>query len=855
MILAIWLLRPGKGRKARLSLLLRVLMTALICLALSGVSVIGRTDQQAAFLLVDVSRSMEGTDTLTLARQALEGRTEGMNVGVIAFGKNAMVETALSKEPALLSLSADVNRDATDLKGALALARALLPSDQSGGLAVLSDGRLTRTPDATDVDVPVNVLMTEALSGMDAQVTKVEVLASLYQGQRFQVNVDVYASGAGEGTLTLYQDGRAVSTREVSLRRGENTFAFEDVAAQTGVVTYEARLRADGDSRPGNDRAGAVLRVSGTPRVLIAEGSASEGQELAKMLTAAGIDAKTANPAALPETAAEYQPYQAVALVNVDLDDVSDAQQAALVQAVRELGRGLAVFGGDSSYARGGYRGSLLEEALPVTSDVRSKLDIPTAALVIAIDKSGSMTDGQFGVTRLEVAKEAACRSVEVLNERDQIGVIAFDDTGAWVVPLAQLSDVAGVQAEIGTIRPGGGTAFYPPIAMAYEALRNAKAQYRHLIFLTDGEAGDRGYEGIVRNMAEAGITVTTVAVGTGADVATMKRLAELGKGRCYYAGEFDNVPKIFAKETMLMAGAYVQNRSFFPLVTDSELTGFSGFPALSGYLSTTAKPLATQTLISDREDPILCWWQFGAGRALAWTSDINGAWTENYLRWEEAAAFFGGLLYHIMPEEAQDGEISVQDGRLVLTLSAPVEGGQAEATVLTPDGKTETVRLDQTTPTKLTGAFPFEEAGAYAVTAIARDRDGRQWTAEGGTVIGWSEEYDLRSRDTGALLALSQATGGSVVQSPEELLRFAVSAAPVRTSLSALFAGVAGLLLLADIAQRRLDWEKRQEKQEKASRRRIVNKREKTPRSKPEQNVGQTSEALWQNLQKRKRM
>ena len=137
------------------------------------------------------------------------------------------------------------------------------------------------------------------------------------------------------------------------------------------------------------------------------------------------------------------------------------------------------------------------------------------------------------------------------------------------------------MQEKIGTIRSGGGTAFYSPLVMAYNALKPAEAQYKHVIFLTDGEAGDTGYLDVVRQMAEDGITVTTVAGGDGADYAVLSRMAENGQGRMYSAGPFDSLPRIFTKETMLISGAYVQNRVFTPAVTDPSMTGFPGFPEL----------------------------------------------------------------------------------------------------------------------------------------------------------------------------------------------------------------------------------------------------------------------------------
>ena len=72
--------------------------------------------------------------------------------------------------------------------------------------------------------------------------------------------------------------------------------------------------------------------------------------------------------------------------------------------------------------------------------------------------------------------------------------MIAFDDAAKWVVNLQKAEDVEAIQNQIGTIRPGGGTAFFTALYEATYALMNAQAQQKHIIFLTDGEAGDTGY-------------------------------------------------------------------------------------------------------------------------------------------------------------------------------------------------------------------------------------------------------------------------------------------------------------------------------------------------------------------------
>lgn len=860
--LAVWLMArrwSARGLKARLSHMLRYVLLALTILSLAGTSVMGPASDQAAWLLVDASASVSSANLSELVQEALSEAEPGQKIGVIAFGGNAMIETPLSDAPTFSGVQTAVDASGSDLEEALLLASALLPSDHAGGIAIISDGLVTDT-DASDLQrrgIPVNALKVVSGSSRDAQVTQVQAPATVYQGQSFTVTVTIHSTVESDAKVILLTNRTATATRDVTLRKGENTFVFQDVAATSGVVTYEAQVSLTGDGNSRNDRMGAYVAVTGAPGILLVEGREGEGTELRKMLQASGMTVQTVAPGMLSEAAADYRAWHAIALVNVDADTLTEAQIAALSIASRELGRGVAVFGGDSSYALGGYRGSSLEAMLPVTIDVKNKLDLPSTALLLVIDKSGSMTAGQFGVTRLEVAKEAAARAIEVLTPQDLAGVITFDDEGKWVFPLTNVTDAAALQELIGTIRPGGGTAFFTPLSMALEAMSSVTAQHKHIIFLTDGQSGDHGYETLVETMAQHGITLTAVAVGDGADKQVMLRLAELGGGRAYAAGEFDNVPKIFTKETLLVAGTYVQNRTFTPIVTDAALTDFPGFPQLTGYLATTEKPLATVAMVSDREDPILAWWQYGAGRVLCWTSDVQGGWSESFLHWDDAAAFFGGLLSHVLPGWEQSGEMTMTNG--MLTYLAP-EGteGTVTARIVTPDGETQDVPLEQVAHHRYEAAVDDQQSGAYAVQVIMQQNGQTVATLEGGAVIPYAREYDLRVTDAGALEQLTSNTGGQLATSAADLLTFQKATARTRHDLLPWLMTAALLLLLLDIAQRRLNWEKalpRPSDEAKPKRKKPTPSPKQKPISKQPSDPTQTSQQLWENLQHRKRL
>ena len=871
-------LQKSRSRKERVSHLLRHVLIILTALAFAGVSVLTASPDRSAWLVLDLSASANEEEVLSLANQALGEAGESRKTGVIVFGRHAAVEKSIGSFAAFQEIHAAVDRSGSDLGEALELASALLPTDANGGIAVIADPAVTGVEEwlASNPSVPVNTLQISEKSGPDAQVTEIQIPATLYQGQKYTTLVTVHSNTASEATLLLSENRETPETRKVTLRKGENTFAFESVADRAGVIPCEAQILMEGDTVSANNLAGAYTVVAGEMNVLLAEGKSGEGTELKKMLESAGMKVRVLPASMLSDQASDLWAYHTVALVNVDAAQLSDGQVRALDEAVRSLGVGLAVFGGDDSYALGGYRGSDLEKLLPVTIDVKNKQDLPTTALIICIDKSGSMADETWGVSRLQLAREAACSALEVLNPRDSAGVIAFDDAGKWVVPLSPVTDAAAMQEQIRTIRLGGGTAFFSALKMAQEALQKVNAQYKHVIFLTDGEAGDTGYEEVVKEMTQQGITVTTVAVGEGADTAGMRKLAELGNGRMYYAGPFDSLPKIFTKETMMIAGAYVQNRTFTPVVTDETMTDFEGFPALDGYLATTEKPLATVSLASDREDPVLAWWQYGAGKVAAWTSDVQGAWTASFLSWSEAPAFFGGIVSFVLRVQQPGGKANLEDGKLSFRAEAEEEllsrAAKAEAEILRPDGTKETVPLSQVSAKTFEAAADTAQAGAYGVHVTLWDRLGNELlSSDSGAVLSWSREYDLRSNSAflsesateseGVLARLSEQTGGKSLESAEGLLSFRDTSARKRRDLTWILALLAGLLFLFDVAQRRLDLlpepRKKEEPAHPAEQETLPAKPKKknteTPKQEPPKE--KAADVLWENLQKKKRL
>src|SRR6185503_4098478 len=400
--------------------------------------------------------------------------------------------------------------------------------------------------------------------------------------------------------------------------------------------------------------------------------------ELVDALETQRQNVDTIVPEALPTEFAALATYDSVVLVDVPRSRLSDRQLASLQVYVRDLGKGLVMIGGPDSYGAGGYQKTPLEESLPVDMGVRDRQKQPDVALVVVIDQSGSMDachcnsfnggmgggTGIGGVRKVDIGKEAILRAAAALTARDEIGVVGFNEQAHWVVKTQPLGGIADLQGAIGGIQPLGQTNIYAGLEQAVESLEGTTATRRHIILLTDGWSRSGQYDEIIARMKAAGITLSTVGAGGGANP-FLEQLAQQGGGRFYAAANPASIPDIFLKETQQVAGQQIIEEPFFPILTSSSpiLRGLDqGLPRLRGYNGTTAKAAAQTVLVTARDDPLLAQWQYGLGRSVAWTSDSTGRWARDWVGWSGFSRFFSQLVSWTFPGEETGGIEAVFD-------------------------------------------------------------------------------------------------------------------------------------------------------------------------------------------------
>ncbi|MEN9937767.1 MAG: hypothetical protein RLZZ387_4346 [Chloroflexota bacterium] len=764
------------------SLLVRTAILAALVLSLAGAQLVRPVRELTTVFLVDASDSIAPAQrerALQYVDEALATMPPADRAAVVVFGENALVERAASDMTILGRINSAPVTTRTNIQDAVQLGLALLPAETQKRLVLVSDGgeNAGRAGDAARLaalrGVPIDVVALPSERGPDVLVSALNVPGTAREGQEVALGVGISSTFATSGRLQVFVDGRPAGEQEIAIEPGQTSFEVRVPAGEAGFRRLEVRLDAQGDVEPQNNRVAAFTEVQGPPRVLLIAAAPERAAVLQELLEASGVRAELRSPQQAPASLDQLGAYAGVVLVDTPARALPKTLIEALPVYVRELGRGLAMTGGVESFGAGGYRRTPLEQALPVSLDPRDTMEQPDLALVMVIDRSGSMDEAGSGGgrTKLELAKEAVYQASLGLGEQDQVGIVLFDDTAQWAMEVQRLPPAVEIERALGSFGPGGGTDIRPGIERAAEALAQTEAKVKHVILLTDGIA-ESNYSDLVVQMRAANITISTFAVGADANP-NLRAVAEQGGGRFYQVTRVEEVPQVFLQETVIAAGRDIVEGPFVPQVALPVplVRGLGAVPQLYGYNGTEIKETARAILVTPDGKPILAQWQYGLGRAVAWTSDVQGKWATDWVTWGEFPRFVGGLADLLLPPPNAGAlalRSTVDGGRAVIELTAQDEQGRPlndlslAGRLVDPENSGAPLSFTQVAPGRYRAASPATAPGVYLAQVAAADAEGRQLgVASTGVAVSYSLEYGER-RDNPALLRdLAQITGG----------------------------------------------------------------------------------------------
>lgn len=798
-----------------LGVLFRTALAAALTLAVARLARTADATRVSTIFLVDVSESVpdealeDARETVRAAWDAREARGEG-DVQLVVFAREARAVALGAADDPVPVIERFTERDAirsTDLQQALQLAYGLFPAGHVRRVVLLSDGNqtegdlLAEASRARAFGVRVHAMPMRQGAPPEVAVRDLSLPERIEVGEPFPVRVRVFSSVAARARLRLYQ-GETLngldSVRDVELEPGETEVEFRSIVRVAGPVTYrvtaEPSAREPGGPVPNrfteNDEYETTVVVPGKPTVLYVEGAEGRATYLARALSAADYDVDVRGPRAIPTTLRELERFDFFVLSDVSAEQVSMGQLDLIERYVRDVGGGFLFAGGERGYGLGGWQGTRLEQILPVRMDAERRRDQPSLALSLVIDRSGSMS-GQ----KMELAKDAAKATAELLSSDDFIGVIGFDSQPERVVRMQSAANRVRIQRDISRLTARGGTAIFPALDMAYQDLAVTRARIKHVILLTDGISPERGITELVQVMRAEGITVSAVGLGSDVNRALLQSVANLGGGRAYLTNDPHNIPRIFMRETTTVARSAAVEELFRPIVRSPadflRGTGIEGAPYLHGYVATRMKPAPAQLVLeSDLQEPILARWRLGLGWSMAWTSDVKNRWGVEWVRWGGFSRFWAQLVREHMRQrrrERLDMSAEIRGDEVVAVVDAIgqedqfLNGLESTLRVEGPMGarrarddhaadaanpqlrRVHEHPLRQTAPGRYEARFPLDAYGSFVLTAEHR-RDGRL-VAESAAQLAnpYPAEYRRFEPNEPLLASVARLTGGAI--------------------------------------------------------------------------------------------
>jgi Mg-chelatase subunit ChlD len=785
---------PGLSPTRRLLFItLRVIALASLVLALAGL-VLSRTGiggMTMAFLLDESdSVSRESHATAIAMMEQIRSRLSGDDRAILVrFGGNAEAEELVPGKQVPEEAAEEIDRGTTDIARAVQFTLAQLPEEGSRRIVLFSDGNENRGKAAETAALAASfgveiscVPLAPPPSQSEVSVESINAPDRVRTGEPHEITVLIKSRTRTSARISLFRDGVPVGTQEEMLSSGENSITATGIFPDPGLHSYEALVDSSDDLFLENNHVKRFVEVSGNPAVLYVAKRGGKSSALLSALAAQGISVVEREAGELPGSIQGFVPYDGVILDNVPAYSLSFEKMQIIEQYVRDVGGGLLMIGGDSGFGAGGYYQTPIERVLPVDMDVKSQVQMPRLTLIIVADKSGSM-EGivPTGETKLDVVKSAAYSAIELLNPFDRVGLLAFDASWEWTVPVTEARNKEAVGQELSTLIPGGGTVLFPALEEAHRVMVSAVSAMKHIIIISDGLVSDgteraAELEKTISDMAAEKITISTVAVGQDADKALLSSIAKRGGGRYYATDDPTNVPRIFMTETMLVSRGLLVEKTFLPQPRSGSeiLQGIplAGMPTLEGFVLTYLKTGAEESLGALYDSPLLASWRYGLGKSAAFTSDLKGRWGKAWVRWDAYSRFAAQLVRWIQRPVSFDvlhPRVTLEAGRGDITvdaydeLSTFVNGLDLRAVILGPAGDRDEVRLPQKAPGLYGGSFGAEKTGDYSITLAALNHT-ELAPRTIGMSLSYPDEYRDRGVNTGLLSSLANATRGMLL-------------------------------------------------------------------------------------------
>jgi Mg-chelatase subunit ChlD len=556
-----WSRQPGLPYPRRLVvLLMRMLSVVLLVMALAAPS--WQIPPRAVALVVvrDVSASIDATAlqrqaTLITQLQASQPATALLGIVDVA----STVAVAAIPSPALRDTSPAVvaNRDATALAAAVTQAAALLPAGYEGRLLVLSDGQETRGRLRDTITalvargIRVDVIpLTTTQPPAQAALTQVRLPQQTRGSGTLIADIDTTGSVAQSAILRVTNNGMPFFETTLQLPGSAQRVALTIPPIDPGMHRLEFTLLAPQDDALPDNRQRVLVQRDGALQILVLADPVDPIQPFVTMVRASGSTVTVRRPSDIDSQLSTLAGYDVIVLADTPARLVPPIVMQNIVRAVKTLGRGFLWLGGSQSLGAGGFRYTPLAEIAPVQFDPIDPTKRKRLAVLLIIDKSGSMADAVGGgLSRLDLAKEAAYQAIQGLSDGDTVGVAFFSDSAQWSLVPQPVPSADSVAQALGVVQSDGGTSIRSGLQLAQASIATLDGDVRHVMLLSDGQDPQSSRD-IAQAFANQSVSLSTIALGADADMQGLSQLARIGQGVSYQVTNPQDLARVFLDET-----------------------------------------------------------------------------------------------------------------------------------------------------------------------------------------------------------------------------------------------------------------------------------------------------------------
>ncbi len=658
-----WMVYAWRNAMRKTPLLLKGCAFLAILAALAAPRITLHPERVAVALLVDTSASVPTADLAKASEitSKIAAARGSQWMRVIPFARSSRSLSPSERGAAFpFRTSEGADGRGTDLEAAIREAIAALPAERIPRIALITDGHETRGSiaraawQARQLGVPIDTFVLAGRRRGALRLESIQMPDTVFAGEPFTIEVRVAAAAATAAELELRAEGNSLGSTGLTLAPGVNDLHLRANLNTSGALPVTIALRTRSatpsggsprEARPAPEEEVTFEQPISVrrPRVLHLSGNAEDADaHLNATLAAAQFEVERAAEFG----ARDLSRYQLVVLDNWDLDKVLPADQARLETYVRQ-GGGLLVIGGERNLLAEATSGNdPLDRALPARLVPRST---DGRAVVLVLDRSTSMLG-----KKIELTRQAAANVVSNLRPTDQVGVLAFDTTFRWQVPMRFADDPVAINALISRINPNGGTRIAPALGEAYKSILETNAFYKHVLLLTDGLSDEGNSFALAREAQAMAITISTVGLGLDVNRAYLTRLAALAGGKAYFLSEPAGLDQIVLSDVKEHTGMTAVEKPLVPEVLhEAEIldgVAVAQAPALKGYVRFEAKPNAEIVLRLDGRDPLYSRWQYGLGRSAIFASDAKARWAADWVSWKGFDKFWVNVCRDLLP-------------------------------------------------------------------------------------------------------------------------------------------------------------------------------------------------------------